>query len=91
VQIGSRGLLLLAIALRDEENDLVFREGGFDGGKRCRPSDQERDYYVGENDNIPKREDRNAVRRRDGLIVPLKSLRQGWDWLLEGESNGNCN
>ena len=76
VQVGSGGLLLLAVALRHQENDLVLGKGRLDGGKRGRPPDEERDYYVGKNDNIPKREDRNPVRRRDGLIVPLEGLRQ---------------
>ena len=76
VQVGRGRLLLLSVALRDQENDLVFRERGLDGGEGCRPTDQQRDYYIGENDNIPKRKDRNPVRRRDALVVPLKNWGQ---------------
>ena len=54
----------------------LLRERGFDCGERCGPADEKRDYYIGENDNIPKRKDRNTVRRRDGLVVALKSLWQ---------------
>jgi len=76
VQVCRRGLLLLSIALRDEEDGLVFRERCLDGGEGCRAPDQQRDYYIGENDNIPKRKDRDPVRRRDALVVPLKNRRQ---------------
>jgi hypothetical protein len=78
VEIGSGWLLLFTVALGDEQDDLVFRERGFDGRERSRSPNEQRDYYIGENDNIPKRKDRNAVRRRDALVIPLKDWRQGW-------------
>ena len=77
MQISRRGLLFLAVALGDEQDDLVLREGGLDRGERGRTSNEEGNDYVGENDNIPQRQDRNPVRRRDALVIPLKDLRQG--------------
>src|ERR1700737_1138986 len=76
VQIGSGRLLLLSVTLRHEQNDLVLGESSLDGRQRCWTSHQERDHYIGKNDNIPKRKDRDPVRRRDALVVALKSLRQ---------------
>jgi hypothetical protein len=82
MQVSRRGLLLLAVALRDEQDDLVLGERCLDGGKGCRTPNEQGDDYIGENDNIPQRQDRNPVRRRDALVVPLKSLRQGLGFLL---------
>jgi hypothetical protein len=81
VKVSGGWFLLFPVALGDEEDNLVLRERGLDGRQGCGPADQQRDYYVGENDNIPKRKDRNAVRRRDGLVVALKGLGQD-DWML---------
>src|SRR6267378_8166773 len=77
VQVSGGGLLLLSVPLRDEQNDLVLGESCLDCGQRRGTSHQERDDYIGKNDNIPQRKDRNPVRRRDALVVALKSLRQG--------------
>ena len=74
MEIGRGGFLFLTVALGDEQDDFVFRDRGFDGRERSRSSDEQRDYYIGENDNIPKRKDRNAVRRRDAFVVAFKSL-----------------
>jgi hypothetical protein len=82
MQVSGRGLLLLAVPLSDEQDDLVLGEGCLDGSKRRGAPDEERNDYIGENDNIPQRQDRNPVRRRDALVVPLKSLRQGLGFLL---------
>jgi hypothetical protein len=76
VQVSGGRLLFLSVSLRDEQNDLVLGESSLDGGQRRGTSHQERDDYIGKNDNIPKRKDRNTVRRRDALVVALKSLRQ---------------
>src|SRR5437868_12116693 len=76
MQIRGGGLPLFPVALRDEEDDLVFGEPGFDRRERCRTPDQKGDDYIGKNDDIPKRQDRNPVRRRDGFIVALESLGQ---------------
>jgi hypothetical protein len=76
MQIGSRGFLLLTVSLGNEQNDLVFGECGFDCRERGGPPNQERNDYIWENDNIPKRQDRNPVRRRDALVVSLKNLWQ---------------
>jgi hypothetical protein len=75
VEIRRRRFLLLAVALGNEQDDLVFSESCLDGGEGRRPPHEERNYHIGEYDDIPKREDRNAVRRRDRLIIPLKGLR----------------
>jgi hypothetical protein len=76
VQVSGRWFLFLSVALGDQQDDLVIRHRRFDCGQRRRSPHEERNYYIGENDNIPKRKDRDAVRRRDGLVVALKSLRQ---------------
>jgi hypothetical protein len=76
VKVSGGRLLLLSVALSDQQNDLVFREGSLDCCERRRATYEERDDYIGENDNIPKRKDRNPVRRRDALVVALKSLWQ---------------
>jgi hypothetical protein len=76
VQVSGRWLLLLSIALGDEKDDLVLRHRRFDCGQRRRSPHEEGNYYIGENDDIPKRQDRDAVRRRDAFVVALKSLRQ---------------
>jgi hypothetical protein len=91
MQIGSGRLLLLSVALGDEQDDLVFRERGLDRRKRRGAANQKRNDYIGENDNIPKRKDRNPVRRRDAFIVALKYLRQRrLDEVREGKLL-NCN
>ena len=77
MQVGSGGFLLFSVALGDEQNDLVFCESCFDRRQRRRTSHQKRDYDIGEYDNIPKGKDRNPVRRRDTLTIPLKNLWQG--------------
>jgi hypothetical protein len=82
VEISSRWLLLLAVTLCDEQDDLVLGQRCLDGSKRRGAPNEERNDYIGENDNIPQRQDRNPVRRRDALVVPLKSLRQGLGFLL---------
>jgi hypothetical protein len=76
VQVSRCGFLFLSVALGDQQNELVFRERGFDGRERSRPSNEQRDDYIGENDNIPKRKDRDPVRRRDALVVAYKSWGQ---------------
>ena len=76
MQIRSGRLLLLAVALGDEQNELVLGERCLNGGQRRRAANEERDYYIGENDNITERKDRNPIRRRDGLTVALKDLGQ---------------
>ncbi len=76
VQVSRGGLLLFAVALGDQQDDLVLRQRGFDGGKRRRTANEEGNDYIGENDDIPQRQDRYPVRRRDALVVPLKSLWQ---------------
>jgi hypothetical protein len=82
VQIGGCRLLLFTVSLRNEQDDLVLGQRGFDRCERCGPPDEERDDYIGENDNIPKRKDRDPVRRRDALVVALESLRQALGFLL---------
>jgi hypothetical protein len=76
MQIGRRRLLLFSVTLGDKQDDLVFRQSGFDRRKRRGAPHQERNDDIGENDNIPKWKDRNPVRRRDALVVALKGLRQ---------------
>ncbi len=53
MKVGGCRLLLFPIALSDEQNDLVFRERSLDRGERCGATNEQRDYDVGENDNIP--------------------------------------
>jgi hypothetical protein len=77
MQVSRRGLLLLAVPLSDEQDDLVLGERCLNGGKRCRTPNEQGNYYIGENDDIPQRQDRNPVRRGDALVIPLKDLRQG--------------
>jgi hypothetical protein len=76
MQIGRRRLLLFSVTLGDKQDDLVFRQSGFDRRERRGTPHQQRNDYIGENDNIPKGKDRNPVRRRDALVVALKGLRQ---------------
>jgi hypothetical protein len=77
VQIRGGRLLLLPIALGDQQDDLIFRERRLNRCQRCGAPYQKGNDYIGENDNIPKRKDRNPVRRRDALVVALKGLWQG--------------
>jgi hypothetical protein len=77
VEVGGRRLLLFAVALRDQQNNLVFCQRRLDSRERSRASDEKGDDYIGENDDIPQRQDRNPVRRGDRLVIPLKNLRQG--------------
>src|SRR5438105_11320253 len=74
MEICGRGLLLLTVTLRDEQNDLVFRQGCIDGSEESGPSNEEGDDYIRKNDNIPKRQDRNPVRGRNTFIVALENL-----------------
>jgi hypothetical protein len=74
MEIGRGRLLLLTVALCDQQQDLVFRQRGFDCREGSWSPHQKWDNYIGENDNIPKRQDRNPVRRRDALIIALESL-----------------
>jgi hypothetical protein len=76
MEIGCRRLLLLPIPLGDKQDDLVFGERCFDCCERRWPPNEQWNDYIGENDNIPKRKDRNAVRRRDALVVALEGLGQ---------------
>jgi hypothetical protein len=77
MEVSRRGLLLFAVALRDQQNDLVFRERGLDCGKRSWSPNEKRNDYIGENDDIPQRQNRNPVRRGDALVIPLENLGQG--------------
>ena len=77
MEVSGGWLLLFPVTLSDEQNDLVFGERRLDRGELRRSPHEKWDYYIGENDDIPKRQDRNAVRRRDALVVSLKSLGQG--------------
>jgi hypothetical protein len=72
MQVCRCRLLLLAVALRDEQQDFVLSQRCLDGRQGCRAPDEKRDHYIRENDNIPKRQNRNPVRRRDGLVIALK-------------------
>jgi hypothetical protein len=74
VQVRRRRLLFLAVALGDKQQDLVFRQRCFDSGQRSWSPYEQGDNYIGENDNIPKRQDRNPVRRRDAFVIALESL-----------------
>jgi hypothetical protein len=40
VQVSGGGLLLFAVALRDQEQDLVFRQCRLDRGQRSRPANE---------------------------------------------------
>ena len=75
MKIGRRRLLLFTVTLSDEQDDLVFRQCRLDGSERGGAPDEQRDDYIGENDDIPKRQDRNSIRCRDGFIVALEDLR----------------
>jgi hypothetical protein len=85
MEVSGCRLLLFAVALRDQQNDFVFRQRGLDGRERRRAPNQKGDDYIGENDDIPQRQDRYPVRRRDGLVIPLKDLRQGLFWVFGEE------
>jgi hypothetical protein len=76
VQIGRRGFLLFSVALCDEQENLVLCQRRLDRGQRCRPADEQRNDYIGKDDDVTKRQDRNPVRRRNGLVVPLEGLGQ---------------
>ena len=77
MEISGCRLLLLAVPLRNEQKNLILCQRGFDCRQRRGPPDEERNDYVRKNDNIPKRQNRDPVRRRDGFIVALKSLSHG--------------
>ena len=85
MKVGGCWLLLFPIALSYEQNDLVFRERSLNRGERCGATNEQRNYDVWKNDNIPEWKDRNPVRRRDAFVVPLKSLRQGLLEVIDGE------
>jgi hypothetical protein len=77
MKVSGGGFLLFAVALRNQQNQLVFRQRCLDRSQGCRPSNEQRNYYIRENDDITERQDRDPVRSRDGLIVTLEDLGQG--------------
>src|SRR6266545_4345018 len=74
MKIRRGGLLLFAVALRDEQEELVLRHCGFYGGEGGSPADEERDDDIRENDNIPERQHRDAIGCRNAFVVPLEYL-----------------
>src|SRR5687768_7929118 len=84
MQVGGGGLLLFTVPLGNEQDQLVFGKSRLDRRKGRGPPHEQRDDNVGENDDITKRKNRDPVRCRDALVVPLKGLRQGFAWWREG-------
>src|SRR5579862_3071803 len=72
-EVRRRGVLNLAAFLGYEKEVLVAGNGGFDRGQRGGAADEQRDDDVRENDNFAKRQDREAVLRRDLLAVTGES------------------
>jgi hypothetical protein len=76
MQVRRYRLLCLSLLLRDEENHLVAFDGRIDRCQGRGPADQQRNYYIGKDDDVTKGQYWNAVGRFERLAFTLVSLSQ---------------